>query len=204
MDQIRADVPEHVDQLWNRYHEDFDLIDSGVCFVLADGTERIVFANRKIASLYECENSETFLKFCSYRYVNMVEDEDYKPLAELANGHPEHIPLTFHYRTKNGHFRKADGTGTLKDTPFGKAYVLLLFSAEQLASDMRVQDNMGVLGMHDFFQAAFEEAEKRKGFSAVRKFCPTSFDLTSFKEYNRLYGMKCGDLCLKKIAETIT
>ena len=204
MDIIRADVPEHVDQLWNRYHEDFDLIDSGVCFVLADGTERIVFANRKVASLYECEDSETFLKFCSYRYVNMVEDEDYKPLAELANGHPEHIPLTFHYRTKNGHFRKADGTGTLKDTPFGKAYVLLLFSAEQLASDMRVQDNMGVLGMHDFFQAAFEEAEKRKGFSAVRKFCPTSFDLTSFKEYNRLYGMKRGDLCLKKIAETIT
>lgn len=38
----------------------------------------------------------------------------------------------------------------------------------------------------------------------MRAFCPVSFDLTSFKEYNRLYGMRQGDLCLRKIADTIT
>lgn len=100
MDKIITDITEQEYQLQKRYHEDFDLIDSGVCFVLADGTERIVFANEKVASLYECENSETFLKFCSSRYMNMMEDEDYKPLAEMANRNPEHIPISFNYQTK--------------------------------------------------------------------------------------------------------
>lgn len=204
MDKIITDITEQEYQLQKRYHEDFDLIDSGVCFVLADGTERIVFANEKVASLYECENSETFLKFCSSRYMNMMEDEDYKPLAEMANRNPEHIPISFNYQTKNGHFRKAEGIGSLKETPFGQTFVLLLFSAEQISSDMQAPDKTGVLGMNDFFKAAFDQAEKRNSFPEVRELCPTSFDLTSFKEYNRLYGMRRGDLCLKKIAEAIT
>ena len=30
-------------------HQDFDLIEGGICFVLADGSEQVVLANRKAA-----------------------------------------------------------------------------------------------------------------------------------------------------------
>lgn len=204
MDNTMSEVSEQEYRLQTQYQQYFDLIEGGVCFVLADGTERIVFANGKIASLYECEDAETFLQFCSSNYQNLMDEEDYVPLAEAAHGHPEHIPLSFQYRTKNGHFRKAQGVGTLKETSFGRTYVLLLFSSEQIVSDLKTPDNTGVLGMHDFYQAALMQTEKRGSLPEVLEFCPTSFDITNFKEYNRMYGMHRGDLCLKKIAETIT
>ena len=55
-----------------QYKEDFDLIEGGVCFVLADGSERIVFANKKIAALYECDTVEMFMQFCSANYRNLM------------------------------------------------------------------------------------------------------------------------------------
>ena len=189
--------------LQEQYKEDFDLIEGGVCFVLADGSEQIVFVNKKMAKLYECEDIETFMKFCSCNYRNLIEEEDYRPLSELAQGHPEHIPLFFNYQTSNGHFRKAQGIGTLKETSYGQVYVLLLFSLEQIASDMKTRDHTGLLGMHDFFQLALQRAQQRIAQPDIRAFCPVSFNLTSFKEYNRLYGMHQGDSCLKKMATTI-
>ena len=182
----------------------YDLLDGGVCLVLADEAEQIAFANQKMASLYECEDAQEFLQTFSTSYRNLMEEEDYRPLAELSGEHPEHFPFSFHYRTKAGHFRKAQGVGSLKDTPVGRAYVLMIFSAEQIASDLKGNDNTGVLGMHDFFKEAAHQAEKRMSQPAVRALCPVCFDLTSFKEYNRLHGIHQGDRCLKRIADTIT
>lgn len=199
-----ADITEQQFHEKGQYQQDFDLIEGGICFVLADGSERVVFANRNAAWLYECEDAESFLKFCAGNYQNLMEEEDYKPLSLLSSGRPEHFPLSFQYRTRYGHFRKALGAGTLRETSFGKTYVLLIVSAEQITSDLEGKDKTGVLGMHEFFEEAFRQAEDRHSFQEIRAFCPVSLDLTSFKEYNRLYGMQRGDLCLKKIAETIT
>ncbi|WP_194608894.1 EAL domain-containing protein [Clostridium vitabionis] len=180
------------------------MIEGGVCIILADGTEKVVFANGKAASLYECADAEDFLSFVSSGFRSLMEEEDYRPLAEMADGHPEHFPLSFQYRTKKGHFRKAEGVGSLRDTPFGRAYVLLLFSAEQIASDRRGLDKTGVLGAHDFFEEARKQATEQRALPSVRALCPVSLDLTSFKEYNRLYGVHQGDLCLRKIADVLT
>lgn len=182
----------------------FDLVEGGVCFVLADGTERVVFANEKAASLYECKSPEDFLLNCSSNYRYLMEEEDYKPLAVIAGDHPDHFAVSFHYLTKKRHFRKAEVVGSLKDTPLGRAYVLLLFSAEQAFNDLKGQDKTGVLGMHDFFKKALQQAENRIARPEIRTLCPASFDLTSFKEYNRLHGMHQGDRCLKRVAEIIT
>ncbi|SFO24812.1 diguanylate cyclase (GGDEF) domain-containing protein [Eubacterium pyruvativorans] len=204
MDEVRENIPADPHPVPAQCQKYFDLIEGGICIVPADGTERIVFANQKAAALYGCEDAEDFLQTFSSDYRNLVEEGGYKPLSELAGAHPEHFLLSFHYRTKERHFRKADGVGSLKDTPFGKAYVLLLFSAEQISSDLKAQNFTGVLGMHDFFHEALRQAQERLSLPAVRALCPVCLDLTNFKEYNQLYGIHQGDLCLKKIADTIT
>ncbi|MCI5747603.1 PAS domain-containing protein, partial [Eubacterium pyruvativorans] len=184
MDEVTEKISEGAHSVQAQCQKYFDLIEGGICIVPADGTERIVFANQKAAALYGCEDAEDFLHAFSSDYRNLVEEADYKPLSELAGDHPEHFLLSFHYRTKEWHFRKAEGVGSLKDTPFGKAYVLLLFSAEQISSDLKGQDFTGVLGMHDFFQEALRQAKERLSLPAVRALCPVSLDLTNFKEYN--------------------
>lgn len=204
MNEISTGMSGREHQLQAQCRQYYDLIDGGICFVLPDETERIIFANEKAASLFECENADDLLLFSSSSYRNLVEEEDYRPLPELAGEHPEHFTFSFNYQTKKRHFRKADGVGSLRDTPLGQAYVLLFFSAEQISNDLRDDYNTGELGMHDFFQEALRQAEERMSSPSVSDFCPVSFDLTSFKEYNRLHGMRQGDLCLKKIAGTIT
>ncbi|MDX8420564.1 EAL domain-containing protein [Stecheria sp. CLA-KB-P133] len=194
---------ENVKEL-DHYRAYYDLIDGGVLFVLADGTERIVFANTKAASLYECTDPEELLQYCSSCYQNLMEEEDYKPLSQLAEKNPDHIHISFHYRTQKGHFRKIQGTCTLKETAFGKTYVLLLFSSEQITGDLDADDKTGVPGMHDFFQKVMRQIQNHLENHTIQFFCPVSFDVTCFKEYNRLYGMQKGDQCLRKIAETIS
>lgn len=197
-------VPGQDERTQKQFQQYFDLVEGGICIVLADGTERVVFANKKAASLYECEDAKDLLLLCASNFRNLMEEEDYRPLSETSREHSEHFPFSFHYQTKGRHFRKAEGVGSLKDTPYGRAYVLLLFSSEQVASDLKGQDKTGVLGMHDFFKEALRQAEQRMSHPEVRAFCPVCFDLTSFKEYNRLHGVHKGDQCLRRIAETIT
>lgn len=118
--------------------------------------------------------------------------------------HPEHFFLNFHYQTKKGHFRETEGVGSLRDTAFGKTFILQFFSSEQISNDRKVDGITGLPGMHDFLKEAFRRAKERKAIHRLRDFCPASFDVTNFKEYNRQYGVHQGDQCLKKIGDTIT
>ena len=117
MDGTMTTTPEQDDRIQMQFQPYLDLIDGGVFFVLSDGTEQIAAANKMAASLYECEGAEDLLRFCSSNYRNLMEEEDYEPLSEIAREHPEHFPLAFHYKTKAGHFRKVEGVGSLKETP---------------------------------------------------------------------------------------
>ena len=41
-----------------QYAQYFNLLQGGVCMIAADGSERIVFASRQMALLFECEDEE--------------------------------------------------------------------------------------------------------------------------------------------------
>lgn len=191
-EEAMTEEPEHNERLRAQCQELYDLIEAGVLIVRADGSGRIVFANGRAASLYGCEDERDLMRLCSSSFRGLMEGEDYRALLESSGSHPERFAFSYCYQTKQGHFRKAEGVGSLKDTPFGSAYVILLFSAEQLSSDLKGQDKTDVLGMHDFYKEALEQTERRRGRPAVRDYCPVSFNLTDFKEYNRLYGLHRG------------
>ena len=170
----------------------------------ADGAERVIFASGPAAGLYECDSEKEFLALISSRFQNMMVPEDYKPVAEIANPDTGRFHLTYHYLTRQKHFRKAEAVGSLRDTAFGRVYLVQFFSDEQIAEDRKSDENTDLLGMHDFFREALRRAVVRKEDGTLGKFCPVSLDVTRFKEYNRLYGMHRGDQCIRRIAETIT
>ena len=186
------------------YHQNYDLLEGGICMLSADGAERVIFASGPAAGLYECDSEKEFLALISSRFQNMMVPEDYKPVAEIANPDTGRFHLTYHYLTRQKHFRKAEAVGSLRDTAFGRVYLVQFFSDEQIAEDRKSDENTDLLGMHDFFREALRRAVVRKEDGTLGKFCPVSLDVTRFKEYNRLYGMHRGDQCIRRIAETIT
>ena len=185
------------------YHQNYDLLEGGILMLAADGSEQVIFASRPAAGLYECDSEEEFLTLISSRFQNMMVPEDYKPVKEIVNPETGRFHITFHYLTRQKHFRKAEAVGSPRDTAFGRVYLIELFSDEQIAEDRKSDDNSKLLGMHDFYREALRRAVERKEDGTLGKFCPVSLDVTRFKEYNRLYGMHRGDQCIRKIAETI-
>lgn len=90
----------------------------------ADGAERVIFASGPAAGLYECDSEKEFLALISSRFQNMMVPEDYKPVAEIANPDTGRFHLTYHYLTRQKHFRKAEAVGSLRDTAFGRVYLV--------------------------------------------------------------------------------
>lgn len=197
------DTKSSEDNIRTQYHEFYDLLNSGLCLIKTDANETILFANQKVAELYECESEEELLTYCDASYQHMMDADSYRSLNELAKAHPEHFHFMFHYRTKQGHFRQVKGIGALKQTAYGMVYVIQIFSMEQIAEDQEADGNTGLPGMHKFFDAALQRAREYNENHTLAALCPVSFDVTRFKEYNRMHGTRLGDQCLKKIANTI-
>ncbi|MDY6334726.1 MAG: hypothetical protein SPL56_07985, partial [Lachnospiraceae bacterium] len=88
----------------------------------------------------------------------MMVPEDYKPVKEIVNPETGRFHITFHYLTRQKHFRKAEAVGSPRDTAFGRVYLIELFSDEQIAEDRKSDDNSKLLGMHDFYREALRRA----------------------------------------------
>ncbi|MDD6789513.1 MAG: EAL domain-containing protein, partial [Lachnospira sp.] len=197
MSEVDASIREQLSQC-------VALLGESVCIVLADGSEKVVFASDQTARLYDCESAAEFLDFCSGSYRNMMTAADYIPMAEEEHTECRYFHVRFHYLTKKGRYCKAEGISRLKDTPFGKAYVLELFSSEMLAELRKTDGYTNLPGSHDFFIAAMKQADVLRREGRLSEFCPVYFDVSHFREYNRLHGLHRGNQCLKKIADTIT
>ncbi len=115
------------------YHQNYGLLEGGILMLAADGAEQVIFASRPAAGLYECDSEEEFLTFISSRFQNMMVPEDYKPVKEIVNPETGRFHITFHYLTRQKHFRKAEAVGSPRDTAFGRVYLIELFSDEQIA-----------------------------------------------------------------------
>ena len=203
---LRGDRMEKVwldNGMRDQLHRFYDLLGEGICIVLADGSERVVFVSSQTAQLYECTSEDEFLAYCGGSYQNMMNTSDYVSLEKTMSAGADFGHLSFHYLTKNGKYRKAEGFSRLKDTPFGKAYIVELFSADLVAEERKSDGITNLPGTHDFYKQALETAKHKMADGSLKEFCPVYFDITHFREYNRLNGTHRGDRCLKKIAESI-
>ena len=72
------------DNIRTQYHEFYDLLNSGLCLIKTDANETILFANQKVAELYECESEEELLTYCDASYQHMMDADSYRSLNELA------------------------------------------------------------------------------------------------------------------------
>lgn len=84
----------------------------------------------------------------------MIDREDYYPVAHMSESdHSEFV--TFRFRTRDDHFRRAEGSASVISFEDGtKAWLLQIISSELKGSSAQNDPLTGLLGMRLFFRKA--------------------------------------------------
>lgn len=133
----------------------------------------------------------------------MIDREDYYPVAHMSESDHSKF-VTFRFRTRDDHFRRAEGSASVISFEDGtKAWLLQIISSELKGSSAQNDPLTGLLGMRLFFRKALMVARQESPKGRLSLYCPTYFNLTNFRLYNSLHGLAAGDHCLKYIASVL-
>lgn len=184
-------------------HRYYDRLTSGICLIGMEPGEPILFVNKGMLKIYHCTDEADFYRFTGKRLQGMVDAEDYYPIAHMA-GSDQTGFVTFRFRTRDEHFRRAEGSASVISFEDGtKAWLLQIISSELKGSSAQNDPLTGLLGMRLFFRKALMVARQESPKGRLSLYCPTYFNLTNFRLYNSLHGLAAGDHCLKYIASVL-
>lgn len=187
-----------------KLHKYYDGLAGGVCLISADRSEKILFINDKVPGMYACADEAQFMELCGGTFRGMIERSDYLTLMDLEIRQGEFKMISFHYQNRDQHFRYVEGPVSRIQMENGQAVILLqFFPASEIRANRKTDERTGLPGMYDFFSAALAEQKKRLADNTFMDLCPVSFNVANFREYNRMYGMHAGDICIRKIAEVL-
>ena len=184
-------------------HRYYDRLTSGICLIGMEPGEPILFVNKGMLKIYHCTDEADFYRFTGKRLQGMVDAEDYYPIAHMA-GSDQTGFVTFRFRTRDEHFRRAEGSASVISLDDGKkAWLLQIISSELKGISTQTDSLTGLLGMRSFFRKAFQIARESSPEGRLSEYCPIYFNLTHFRLYNSLHGVAAGDHCLKYIASVL-
>ncbi len=135
-------------------HRYYDRLTSGICLIGMEPGEPILFVNKGMLKIYHCTDEADFYRFTGKRLQGMVDAEDYYPIAHMA-GSDQTGFVTFRFRTRDDHFRRAEGSASVISFEDGtKAWLLQIISSELKGSSAQNDPLTGLLGMRLFFRKA--------------------------------------------------
>lgn len=192
-----------LEEIQSELHRYYDRLTSGICLIGMQPGEPILFVNKGMLKIYHCMDEAEFYCFTGRRFRGMVDSEDYYPVAHMSETDYSEF-VTFRFRTRDDHFRRAEGSASVISLEDGtKAWLLQLISSELRGSSTQNDPLTGLMGMRLFFKKALQVARRESPQGRLSEYCPTYFNLTNFRLYNSLHGLAAGDHCLKRIAELL-
>ena len=184
-------------------HRYYDRLASGICLIGMEAGEPILFVNKEMLRIYHCMDEAEFYRFTGRRFRGMIDREDYYPVAHMSESDYSEF-VTFRFRTRDDHFRRAEGSASVISFEDGtKAWLLQIISSELKGSSAQNDPLTGLLGMRLFFRKVLMVARRESPKGRLSLYCPIYFNLTSFRLYNSLHGLAAGDHCLKYIASVL-
>lgn len=189
-----------LEEIQGGLHRYYDRLTSGICLIGMETGEPILFVNKGMLKIYHCMDEVEFYRFTGRRFRGMVDGEDYYPIAHMSEPDRSEF-VTFRFRTRDDHFRRAEGSASVISLEDGtKAWLLQIISSELKGSSAQNDPLTGLLGMRLFFKRALQVARRESPKGHLSAYCPIYFNLTNFRLYNSLHGLSAGDHCLKRIA----
>lgn len=192
-----------LEEIQGDLHRYYDRLTSGICLIGMEAGEPILFVNKGMLKIYHCIDEAEFYRFTGRRFRGMIDREDYYPVAHMSESDHSKF-VTFRFRTRDDHFRRAEGSASVISFEDGtKAWLLQIISSELKGSSAQNDPLTGLLGMRLFFRKALMVARQESPKGRLSLYCPTYFNLTNFRLYNSLHGLAAGDHCLKYIASVL-
>ena len=187
---------------FSAYEENFDLLGDympgGFIVYYADGDEEIIYANRYIVELFECDTVEEFLELTQGSFHTFVYGEDIDTATDSIWGQVkkennlDHI--YYRIKTKSGRLLSVDDYGRLVERS-GERPIFYVFITE-LVTLSSIDWLTGLPGMSRFHELAGMGADaiRQRGERPVA----ISLDLVGMKAFNTQYGREAGDhlLCV--------
>lgn len=141
-------------------HRYYDRLTSGICLIGMESGEPILFVNKGMLKIYHCMDEAEFYRFTGRRFQGMVDGEDYYPIAHMSEPDRSEFVI-FRFRTRDDHFRRAEGSASVISLENGtKAWLLQIISSELKGSSTQNDPLMGLLGMRLFFKRALQVARR--------------------------------------------
>lgn len=185
------------------YHAFYDQLSSGIFLIRADEKEEIVFANRAALEIYDCESFEELRNLTAGVFRGMIRPESYRPLKVLIQKGAPFTKLYYEFFSAKKHFRMAEGTlSCISGDLESPLYLLQLYSINGRMESYST-DFTGLLSPQDLCHKAYSAARKNQKNGKFADFVPVYFDIANFSTYNRSFGIQQGDLCIKKVADTL-
>lgn len=178
------------------------LVPGGFLIYRADESEEILFANRTLLDIFECETDEQFFEITGGTFKGLVYSEDLQDveysikLQANAGGDP-HDHNHYRIMTRSGKLKYVEDFGRLYDDPDeGLLYYVFVTSTHN-----KVDVLTGLPSRWLFMKLAEhwgQKATEDGGHPIV-----ISFDFTGMKSYNNRMGLDAGDKILTTFAEIL-
>jgi len=170
----------------------------GGCLIYCDyGNGDIIYANKALIKMYECETIEEFMELTGGTYLGMIYEEDVEMVQEGIKKQFERNDdcfqrMTFRIMTKNGNIKHIEDYGRYsEDTEEGPVCYAFLSDLEQVPDPLT-----GLPTRNSFLNRAekFIKAGLEHGTGPVL----INFNLSGMKGFNAKYGTREGDklLCI--------
>lgn len=161
----------------------------------------ILFASRRAAQVWDCRDAEELLAYwhagLSHGIYPGDMDRVFQDISQVSDGEKNEFQITFRILTRKGAMRFVHMSGR-REVQDGLIYACVtVHNAEESDVDMLT----GLPGPMQF--SSHVEALCRNG-TAAGKYAVLAFNIERFRLINERFGLREGDLCLKRLAGILT
>ena len=161
----------------------------------------ILFASRRAAQVWDCQDEEELLAYWNAGLSHGIYPGDmdrvFQDISQVSDGEKNEFQITFRILTRKGAMRFVHMSGR-REVQDGLIYACVtVHNAEESDVDMLT----GLPGPMQF--SSHVEALCRNG-TAAGKYAVLAFNIERFRLINERFGLREGDLCLKRLAGILT
>ena len=186
----------------------YDDLPVGILFISKDDEERILYYNKQMLEIMQCESDEDFHRVSEDCFSGLYHDEGKESIHHIIRSRHHHtdssnIFISFMTQTVLGHMRRLECVLNRENERTGNYWVLSVISSSDRNDQMAFSKVSELMTVSEFYQAALKMADKAKKEGKFETNVPLYFNLTNFHRYNEIYGTDKGDRLLNEVAYII-
>ena len=183
----------------------------GAFFVYrSNGEEELLYANKELLKIFECETGEQFLELSEGNFKGLVHPYDKEAARtsirrQLESGNDNLDHLYYRIITRTGKVKSVVEFGRLfRDPEHGEFFYVFLVDVQSKRQNFDIDKLTGLPGMRSFIESSDIMLKTAEISTGSRDHSLIFFDIANFKYYNINFGVSVGDKILQSVANLLT